>query len=102
MDTAISIPASCTRRSSLSRSGTFPQFPQPLVTRATHGQAGAIPQDGIKVFLDNSEWALVLPDGEEPFFHIYAEAGDHQRAGQLVADYRDTLETVISESQSSE
>ena len=58
--------------------------------------------DGIKVFLDNSEWALVLPDGEEPFFHIYAEAGDPQRAAELVSGYRNILETVISESQSSE
>ncbi len=58
--------------------------------------------DGIKVFLDNSEWTLVLPDGEEPFFHIYAEADDDQRAAELVAGYRDTVETVIAESQSSE
>ncbi len=37
--------------------------------------------DGIKVFLDHAEWALVLPDAEEPLFHVYAEAGDDARAG---------------------
>ena len=37
--------------------------------------------DGIKVFLDRGEWALVLPDAEEPMFHVYAEAGDDARAG---------------------
>ena len=58
--------------------------------------------DGIKVFLDNSEWALVLPDAEEPLFHLYAEANTDQRAEELVADYRNTLETVIAENPSSE
>jgi len=58
--------------------------------------------DGIKVFLDNSEWALVLPDAEEPLFHVYAEAADDQRAAELIGTYRGTLETMITESQSAE
>jgi mannose-1-phosphate guanylyltransferase/phosphomannomutase len=58
--------------------------------------------DGVKVFLDNSEWALVLPDAEEPLFHLYAEANTDQRAEELVAEYRNTLETAVAENQSSE
>ena len=38
--------------------------------------------DGIKVFLDHGEWALVLPDAEEPLFHVYAEAADDARAAR--------------------
>ena len=57
--------------------------------------------DGIKVFLDRSEWALILPDAEEPLFHVYAEAGDDGRAGALAADYLDILRTVIEEARPS-
>ena len=53
--------------------------------------------DGIKVFLDHSEWVLILPDAEEPLFHVYAEAGDEGRTNELAAGYLDTLRTVIAE-----
>jgi mannose-1-phosphate guanylyltransferase / phosphomannomutase len=53
--------------------------------------------DGIKVFLDKGEWALVLPDAEEPLFHVYAEAGDDSRAGELAGKYREILEGVVAE-----
>jgi len=56
--------------------------------------------DGIKVFLDHSEWALVLPDAEEPLFHIYAEAGREERAQELADSYRALLETAVTESAS--
>ncbi len=57
--------------------------------------------DGIKIFLDHSEWALVVPDAEEPVFHIYAEAANAERAAELAANYQSTLETVIEEGRSS-
>jgi mannose-1-phosphate guanylyltransferase/phosphomannomutase len=53
--------------------------------------------DGIKVFLERGEWALVLPDAEEPVFHVYAEAGDDPRAAELADKYRDILREVIAE-----
>jgi mannose-1-phosphate guanylyltransferase/phosphomannomutase len=53
--------------------------------------------DGIKVFLDRGEWALVLPDAEEPAFHIYAEAGDDARAAALAQRYRATVEETIAQ-----
>ncbi len=56
--------------------------------------------DGIKVFLDHSEWALVLPDAEEPLFHVYAEAGDDNSAMELAENYRDILDAVIAEGRS--
>lgn len=56
--------------------------------------------DGIKVFLDHSDWALVLPDAEEPLFHIYAEAEGEERAQELAESYRALLETAVTESAS--
>ncbi len=53
--------------------------------------------DGIKVFLDHNEWVLVLPDAEEPYFHVYAEASDDPKAADLAGRYRATLEAVIAE-----
>jgi mannose-1-phosphate guanylyltransferase/phosphomannomutase len=53
--------------------------------------------DGIKVFLEHSEWALVLPDAEEPLFHVYAEAADEARSEELALEYRATVETAIAE-----
>lgn len=56
--------------------------------------------DGIKVFLDRSEWALILPDAEEPLFHVYSEAGDDPRAEELAQTYLGTLQAVIAEGKS--
>jgi mannose-1-phosphate guanylyltransferase/phosphomannomutase len=56
--------------------------------------------DGIKVFLEHSEWALVLPDAEEPLFHVYAEAGSDDRAIELAESYKSILELVIAEGRS--
>jgi mannose-1-phosphate guanylyltransferase / phosphomannomutase len=53
--------------------------------------------DGIKVFLDKGEWALVLPDAEEAIFHVYAEGSDDARAAELAEKYRDILQQVVAE-----
>jgi mannose-1-phosphate guanylyltransferase / phosphomannomutase len=53
--------------------------------------------DGIKVFLDKDDWALVLPDSEEALFHVYAEAADETQAGTLADEYRGRLTQAISE-----
>ena len=53
--------------------------------------------DGIKIFLDNSEWALIVPDAEEPRFHVYAEADDDSQARQLAESYEQILRAVIAE-----
>jgi mannose-1-phosphate guanylyltransferase / phosphomannomutase len=53
--------------------------------------------DGIKVFLEHQEWALVLPDPEEPVFHVYAEAGDDERAQELAQSYATVVEAAKGE-----
>jgi mannose-1-phosphate guanylyltransferase/phosphomannomutase len=69
-----------------------------MTERLREGRVSLV--DGIKVFLDRSEWALILPDAEEPLFHVYAEAADGGRAGELAAGYLDILQTVIRDSKS--
>ena len=59
------------------------------------GQARVSLVDGIKVFLDQSEWVLVLPDPEEPLFHLYSEAGTDDRALELAKEY----EAILAEAQ---
>jgi mannose-1-phosphate guanylyltransferase/phosphomannomutase len=46
--------------------------------------------DGVKLHL-GSEWVIVYPDQEKPFFHIVAEAEGRARAEQLVGSYRDKV-----------
>ena len=53
--------------------------------------------DGIKLFLEHGEWALVLPDAEEPVFHVFAEAADNARAATVAEKYRETLQVVVAE-----
>jgi mannose-1-phosphate guanylyltransferase/phosphomannomutase len=57
--------------------------------------------DGIKLFLDKNEWVLVLPDAEEPQFHVYSEAGDDVKAVELAEEYLSKLDDVIARSKSS-
>ena len=57
--------------------------------------------DGIKVFLEHSEWALVLPDTEEPLFHIYAEGANDERALELARDYQGMVEAATVEGRTS-
>jgi mannose-1-phosphate guanylyltransferase/phosphomannomutase len=49
--------------------------------------------DGIK-FVNGREWALVLPDASEPYFHVYAEADTPEAANDLLCQYIHKLETL--------
>jgi mannose-1-phosphate guanylyltransferase/phosphomannomutase len=49
--------------------------------------------DGIK-FFRGANWALVLPDASEPYFHVYAEADSEEEANNLVCQYVDKIETL--------
>jgi mannose-1-phosphate guanylyltransferase/phosphomannomutase len=51
--------------------------------------------DGIKVFEDDG-WVQVIPDPDEPVFHIWAEGEDEQESEQLARKYQDMLEEIVS------
>jgi mannose-1-phosphate guanylyltransferase/phosphomannomutase len=46
--------------------------------------------DGIKVYHEKG-WALVLPDSEEPLFHIYSEASSPDEAEALREAYMNRI-----------
>jgi mannose-1-phosphate guanylyltransferase/phosphomannomutase len=48
--------------------------------------------DGIKILLGGTEWALILPDPDQPLFHIYAQATTAEQAQDLVAKYERIVE----------
>ena len=48
--------------------------------------------DGVKIHLGNHEWVLVLPDADQPLFHIHAEARSFDQAQDLIAKYERIVE----------
>jgi len=50
--------------------------------------------DGVRVVLSDDQWVLVLPDPDRPLFHIYAQAGTDEAAGQLVTKYARIVEVL--------
>jgi mannose-1-phosphate guanylyltransferase/phosphomannomutase len=43
--------------------------------------------DGVKILEADSEWALVLPDADQPVFHVITEARTNERANALMEKY---------------
>ena len=48
------------------------------------------------VFGDAS-WVLVKPDASEPHFHVHAEAGSPEEAQRLIANFRQRIEKLSSD-----
>ena len=51
--------------------------------------------DGIKVF-EPRGWVQMIPDPDEPVFHIYAEGASRQDSTRLEAKYRAMLAQIVS------
>jgi mannose-1-phosphate guanylyltransferase/phosphomannomutase len=51
--------------------------------------------DGVKVF-EPRGWVQMIPDPDEPVFHIYAEGTTRQDSVRLEAKYRGMLEQIVS------
>ena len=53
-----------------------------------------VPQvDGVKIS-DGQEWALILPDADQPVFHIIAEAANMDRAQAMAEKYGDLVSSL--------
>ncbi len=52
--------------------------------------------DGVKVRL-GSDWAVIYPDQDKPFFHILAEATTRARAEQILGTYRDKVQEWLAQ-----
>ncbi|NLX41886.1 MAG: NTP transferase domain-containing protein [Chloroflexi bacterium] len=49
--------------------------------------------DGVKIMLGDGEWVLVLPDADNPLFHVIAQATSDEQASGLVQRYRRIVES---------
>jgi mannose-1-phosphate guanylyltransferase / phosphomannomutase len=54
--------------------------------------------DGIRVE-DNGGWAQLVPDPDEPLFHIYAEGATDDESVELARRYRTLLDEVLDTAQ---
>jgi mannose-1-phosphate guanylyltransferase/phosphomannomutase len=51
--------------------------------------------EGIKITLAHGEWVHITPDPDYPYFTIIAEAGNTQRATDLVEEHRLRIEQLL-------
>jgi mannose-1-phosphate guanylyltransferase / phosphomannomutase len=58
--------------------------------------------DGIKIMLGNDRWVQILPDADEPLFHVYAESDSAEGAESILAGYEQRLRAVISDRKAQE
>ncbi len=52
--------------------------------------------DGVKVF-EESGWAQMLPDADEPLVHVFAEGETVERSEELAAELRELVESVLEQ-----
>jgi mannose-1-phosphate guanylyltransferase/phosphomannomutase len=53
--------------------------------------------DGIKIFFDDLEWVLCIPDSERELLHINAEAGTLRKAKSLVNRYSKKVSRIVKQ-----
>lgn len=55
--------------------------------------------DGIKIYNDHNAWVLAVPDPEEPFFKIYAEANSQAEVKELTETMAQQIEAILKKGQ---
>jgi phosphomannomutase len=51
--------------------------------------------DGIKIYLNDTEWVLIKPDNDTATFHLTAEARSLQAAQEIIADYGGIVHSYV-------
>jgi mannose-1-phosphate guanylyltransferase/phosphomannomutase len=62
-----------------------------LLNQQYKGRLGA-QIDGVRINLSDDEWVLVLPDPDQPLFHIFAEAASDEQSEGIVSRYQRIVE----------
>ncbi|MEM7134727.1 MAG: sugar phosphate nucleotidyltransferase [Chloroflexota bacterium] len=62
-----------------------------------HGGVKLEKIDGLKIYLPDAEWVHIAPSPEQPYFDARAEAGDPNRAAQLLDEYDDRISHLMEE-----
>jgi len=58
--------------------------------------------DGIKVEVGQADWVQIVPDADDPIFHVFAEASSGVASRELLETYRRRLQMVVEERESEE
>lgn len=61
-----------------------------------HKEAEVSLVDGIKVTFGERTWVQILPDADDPLFHVYAEGTTEESAQELARVHSDELEELIA------
>ena len=58
--------------------------------------------DGIKISVGKEDWVQIVPDADDPVFHVFAEASSAGTARELLETFRRRLQVVVEERESEE
>lgn len=53
--------------------------------------------DGVKIWMNDEEWILMVPDQHNEYLNLYVQAEDEKSAGKIFYSYQDKIEKWISE-----
>ncbi|QKF83240.1 sugar phosphate nucleotidyltransferase [Halarcobacter ebronensis] len=53
--------------------------------------------DGVKIWMNDEEWILMVPDQHNEYLNLYVQAEDEKSAGRIFYSYQDKIEKWISE-----
>ena len=53
--------------------------------------------DGVKIWMNDDEWILMVPDQHNEYLNLYVQAEDEKSAGKIFYSYQDKIEKWISE-----
>lgn len=53
--------------------------------------------DGVKIWMNDEEWILMVPDQHSEYLNLYVQAEDEKSAGKIFYSYQDKIEKWISE-----
>jgi len=53
--------------------------------------------DGVKIWTDEDEWILMVPDEHAEYLNIYIQAQNHKNASKIFWNYQNKIETWLNE-----
>ena len=56
--------------------------------------------DGIKITVGKEDWVQIVPDADDPVFHVFAEASSAGAARELLETFRRRLQAVVEDRES--
>ena len=70
---------------------------KPLETLAGEKVTRVGRKDGLKLYLDDSNWLLIRPSGTEPLIRLYYEGTSSERTNKVAEDFAKQVEAIVSD-----